>query len=355
MQTNILLKDNDRHRKFTGVEKFHKAGYYGERVCAASGETWSLSSYNPDGLVYDVLDINSHSGINSHPVNTAATFFQVAPKAKLFMLYSSTGSYKGDGINYSNKFLEKSTKVIEENNITNMFVSLTGSRHKQYFTDLSKWLQEHSNFKYFWSAGNDSTEDYNKMLEIEEIIGVAAYTLMVNGKVAPAGYSSVTPYVDFSAPSMIYTNVNAESADDNGYPNTGTSFSAPWLCGMACLVDDFFIDTTGRPLSREAMVQFFKDHTVDIGDEGFDNKCGWGAVVLPDPSEIDIWKYQNKEEVLPTYKDTDQISAWAKDDVDYCYMQGIMQGDTSGKFRPKDNVTREELACVVARLHKQTK
>lgn len=44
----VLLDDNKRHRKYTGVEKFHAAGYYGAGIVAASGEAWSLKSYNPD-------------------------------------------------------------------------------------------------------------------------------------------------------------------------------------------------------------------------------------------------------------------------------------------------------------------
>ena len=36
----------------------------------------------------------------------------------------------------------------------------------------------------------------------------------------------------------------------------------------------------------------------------------------------------------------------------YCNEHGIMEGDADGKFRPQDFVTREELACTQARLHK---
>lgn len=61
----ILLHDNDRHRKFTGVDKFHNAGYYGERVIAASGESWT-SKYNPDGLVHNPLNQIDNSGYSSH-------------------------------------------------------------------------------------------------------------------------------------------------------------------------------------------------------------------------------------------------------------------------------------------------
>lgn len=43
------------------------------------------------------------------------------------------------------------------------------------------------------------------------------------------------------------------------------------------------------------------------------------------------------------------VSAWAKESVEFCKQKGFMSGDERG-FRPKDNVTREELACIVKRL-----
>lgn len=215
------------------------------------------------------------------------------------MLYANTGFFSGDDITYSSKFLDESVKVIEENNITNMFVSLLGSRHTAYFNDLTNWLQNHKEFKYYWAAGNDSGNAYNHMLDIDEITGVAAYTLMADNSIRLAGYSSITEKVDFSAPSYIYTNPQATSSNDSGTPSNGTSFSTPYLCAMSCLVDDFFIDKTGKPLTRDMMMQFFKDNCMDIGNSGFDNKTGWGTVVLPEPDSIEIEKYAQYEMETP--------------------------------------------------------
>ena len=352
----ILLKDNDRHRKYTGVDKFHRAGYYGERVRAASGETWPISKYNPGCKVFDHLGIGF--GSDDHPINTAATFFQVAPKAELYMLYSTNGSYSGDDVNYTSKFFQYSTNIIEKYNITNMFVSLNTSRHKKFFADLKNWYIMHPEFKPFWCAGNDSDKKYNTIMEIDEVIGVAAYTLMMSGDVVPAYYSSLAKYVDFSAPSMIYLNPDATKADDTAYPNSGTSFATPWLCGMSCLVDDFFIDKTGKPLTREGMVQFFKDHCVDIGDKGFDKKTGFGAVVLPDPSEIDVQKYYKigrKDEqtmgILDKFADKEEISTWAREGVEWAVKNGLINGISETQYAPKSDVTREQMAVIFHRFY----
>lgn len=110
---NILLDDNYRHRVFTGVQKFHDAGYFGERVKAASAERWDTSLYNPADLVFNPLNMKSSNGAKYHAVNTAATFFQVAPKTKLYMLYVLDGFYHNDGT-YENKFLDYSFEIIEK-------------------------------------------------------------------------------------------------------------------------------------------------------------------------------------------------------------------------------------------------
>ena len=287
--TNVLLNDNNRHRKYTGVDKFHAAGYYGERVKAASGESWNMK-YDPVGQVHDPLGIADVGYSGTHAVHTCCTFFQVAPKAQLYMLESTGGRYYGNG-SYENKFLSKSVDIIEKEHITNMFTSLTTNNNTNWLNDMKKWLQDHPEFKQFWAAGNDDTDTFNPIMVIDEVFGVAAYTLMVNGDVVPAGYSSVSEHVDFSAPSMIYTYPEATKATDSGCSHSGTSFSTPWLCGMSCLVDDFFIDKTGKPLTQKGMYQFFKDNTTDLKDEGFDSKTGWGAVILPSPEKIVISNY----------------------------------------------------------------
>ena len=352
----ILLDDNRQERDYTGVSKFHAAGYFGERVVAASGEYWALSAYNPGGQVLDPLGIGTDS--DTHAINTAATFFQVAPKARLFMLPSNKGVFRNDGT-YTSEFLEKSAKLIEENNITNMFVSKSASRHTAFFRDLSQWLRGHENFKYYFAAGNYDTEKYNEMIEIDEITGVAAYHINDDGEAIRAGYSSESEYVDFAAPSSIYLNIEAKSpSDSKGLPKTGTSFATPWLCGMAVLVDDYFIDKTGKPLSREAMLLFFKDYSYDIYAEGFDNKTGYGAVRLPDPAEIDVAKYADlppKEEPDKPVNPPDISEDWAKESIEWAVQNGILLGDGNGDYQLDRACTRREMVAFLHRLYKLVK
>lgn len=350
----ILLDDNKQERDYTGVSKFHAAGYFGERVVAASGESWALEAYNPGGRVLDPLGIGTDN--DTHAINTAATFFQVAPKARLFMLPATKGVFYSDG-SYSSEFLDKSAALIEQYNVTNMFVSKSASAHKQFFNDLSAWLRGHGDFKYFFAAGNYDTEKYNEIIEIDEITGVAAYHINADGAAIQAGYSSESEYVDFAAPSSIYLNIHAKSPKDSkGLPKTGTSFAAPWLCGMAVLVDDYFIDKTGKPLSRDAMLRFFKDYSYDIYAEGFDNKTGYGAVRLPDPAEIDIVKYAD----CPPVEEPDKpvippVEDWAKADIEWAVQNGILFGDGNGNYQLDRACTRREMVAFLHRLYKLIK
>ena len=55
---------------------------------------------------------------------------------------------------------------------------------------------------------------------------------------------------------------------------------------------------------------------------------------------------------MSAYNDWDKVSSWAKDAVKKVTEYGIMQGDNNGNFNPKDNITREEVAMVMANFIK---
>ena len=285
----ILLDDNSRHRIYTGAEKFHKAGYYGERVIAATGESWGLSEYNPGGLVLDPLG-RGDGGYVSHPISTAAVFFQFAPKSRLVLLDMGSRQSTDPDRCYVN-FARYSLPVIQELGVLCQFNSFTHSTNKttrKMYEDAMNAVPYYCNF---WSMGNDDDDEYSRITDLECMFGIGAYRIMVSGEIVPEGFSSEAETCDFAAPDMIAYNINATSPTASGHKPSGTSYSAPTAAALACLVNDFFIDKTGKPLTREALYNFFLDHCEDIGDEGFDWKMGHGAIRLPDPSEIDIEKY----------------------------------------------------------------
>lgn len=50
------------------------------------------------------------------------------------------------------------------------------------------------------------------------------------------------------------------------------------------------------------------------------------------------------------FKDENKMSTWAIDSIKKVSDAGIMNGDTNGNFNPKANITREEVAVIVANL-----
>lgn len=57
---------------------------------------------------------------------------------------------------------------------------------------------------------------------------------------------------------------------------------------------------------------------------------------------------------LDYFKDADQISEWAKDDVLAAARLGMLKGDEKGRFNPRKNVTRAEAAALIARVLDQS-
>lgn len=55
---------------------------------------------------------------------------------------------------------------------------------------------------------------------------------------------------------------------------------------------------------------------------------------------------------LIEYKDADQVSDWAQNNVSYLVEKGIMKGDTSGMLHARDAVTRAETAALMQRILK---
>lgn len=49
------------------------------------------------------------------------------------------------------------------------------------------------------------------------------------------------------------------------------------------------------------------------------------------------------------------VSTWAREAVDYCRANGLMNGDAHGKFRPQSTITRQEAAQVAMNVHKSLK
>lgn len=310
-----MTSNEQRFLDHLGVTAWHAAGYTGKRGLTASAEQVDGSG-------------GSHANI------TKKVFQLFAPDRELvYLSCASMTSAEGR----TSKFVDEGIPIIKARQVDTMWKSLDCSSSGAFYDPYLEEVKDY--FTFFAAAANDAADSYNRDLDSKWIYGVGAYNLMApDNKMVPAGYTSWSEYVDFAAPALIY-----------GF--SGTSCATPALCGMAAVVNDFFIDKTGKPLSSEKMYQFLKDCSVDIGDAGKDIKTGWGAPILPPPDEVDIQKYVGGGEAVKQYADDAKISPWHKDDVYRARELGLMQGDDKGNFDPQDPVTREQLASVAVRLY----
>jgi len=254
-----MLPDNERFRDFLGVTAWHKAGYTGKRGLTASAESF-------DG---------------GHGYQTYSVFKEIAPDREAVTLTMSSVD-SADG--FRSKFIDEGIPTILDRRVDTMWGSISLSTDGAVYDEPLQPVLPF--FTFFMSAGNDGADAYNQTLESGCIYGVGAYYLMYGtNDMNPANYSSVTDEVDFCAPTNVWV---------DGAPFSGTSCAAPVLAGMAALVNDFFLDKTGKPLSSEMMYQFFKDHCTDLKTAGKDTKTGWGAPILPPPETVDIERYAGK-------------------------------------------------------------
>ena len=255
-----MLPENKRFADYVGLTAWHKAGYFGQGVIVGSGENFS-------------------SGSGGHVLDTYNCFKEFAPQAEV--IYVPMNQTETE-----NKFITEGIPLIQENKLLGMWASLILDYD---VTAINNALKDvHSYFFCATAIGNDGTKNYSKICDADRIYGVGAYTLMADPVQAiPAGYSSVSEAVDFVMPGNIYL------PNEYGYPmpQAGTSFADPFLLAVVSVVQSFFINVLGRPITEKMMYQFLRDCAKDMKEAGKDNKTGWGAPILPPPDSIDIRRY----------------------------------------------------------------
>lgn len=86
------------------------------------------------------------------------------------------------------------------------------------------------------------------------------------------------------------------------------------------------------------------------GEEGSQSNGGCVAKKTRFPYQIvDVCRPQYKEEEKPA---DDITGRWSEADIRWCIANGLMEGYPDGSWKPKQAVTREELAVVLRRFHR---
>lgn len=263
---------NKEEFDFLGITRFHEAGYKGQGISICSKENII------EGIFDDVLcfEYEKRDVWSEHATSVIDYIRQVVPEAKKLAI-ETQGTIK-NGVLYSEgmDYLQNNIPDI----LTTSFFKSTDIKEPKF--SLYKNLYDNGCF-LCCAAGNDDRETLEPLTvgDMWKAIGACRYN---KGKPKVEKDYATGEEMDFVSFHDLYTTW------DKGN-HKGTSFSSPLFAGMCALVQCFFLDKTGKKLSHEKLLKFVIDNCIDLEEEGHDIKTGHGLFILPDPEEINIYKY----------------------------------------------------------------
>ena len=259
--------------EFLGINKFRELGYTGSRVKIMSDEKIIKDKYKTEAWQKVICPKGYKTNNDWHGSSVMHILQDICPDATYIAFPMDI---KGSGEYYESKCID----YILENRVNLFTSSSLGSKCSK---SKEKALQDciDAGCTFFAAAGNKGEDGMLGESESDKYIAIGAIDEQ-KCKFKKASYSSIGEELD-------YVSI--------AFYGIGTSFTTPTFCAMCGLVQDFFIDKTGRALVRSELIQFINDHLIDVEDEGFDIKTGNGLFILPNPLEIDIGKY------VPEYKE----------------------------------------------------
>ena len=143
------------------------------------------------------------------------------------------------------------------------------------------------------AAGNEN-EDIEKLATIDIEPGIDMWKAIGACNYFPSKDEAGIQFKYAAGEEMDYVSLHRLICSWDKKTHVGTSFSAPLFAAMVALVQCFFIEQTGSKLNQENLNKFIIDHCVDLGEDGRDDRTGYGLFILPDPELIEIDKYTTK-------------------------------------------------------------
>lgn len=150
-------------------------------------------------------------------------------------------------------------EFIKTFNIKVVNKSKSGSKHLGVLSPFWKALKTKYNLILCNSVGNESTGDWGGSIPYDCAIYVGAASL-IKGKPKRDSYSSVTDELDFMAFTGNWS---------------GTSFSSPYLAGMAALLAQ-----VNPNITQEEAYTYFVNHAEDMEADGHDAYTGYGLAKM---------------------------------------------------------------------------
>lgn len=376
----------------TNTKNAWKADLTGEGVKVAVIDT-GVSITHPDlniaGGKSFVESDSTYNDIDGHGTHVAGIIAAqnnnigsvgVAPSVSLYALRAMVGDV-GDASSIS-----AAVEWAILNNMDIINLSITGNSEEP-----NPLLAKMINIAYnkgiliVAAAGNYSgTVRYPAKLN--SVIGVGA----VNSNEDRAGFSPTGPNLEMVAPGFeIYSSFTTNGIDT--YTKlSGTSMATPYVVGVLALYKEALPQVSNKDLRKILHLK-----AIDLGMEGKDYSFGFGLVHAPDSVFWDISStyqftayinYLETKDIVGGFKDgtfkaktdvkrseaivmvgrlldlngtkrdnrfTDvESSNFASGYIQSAFENDIIKGYNDGTFRPNENVTRAEMAILVAKAFK---
>lgn len=242
-------------------------------------QEWNEAGW--DGTGINVWDLES---MNTHGTMTRKRIFDAAPNCNV-LNYGLSMLYSNNIIKEEYVLQEDNTKLSADEFVRKNDISIFSHSHngrsdkKQGIVDFYKNLKEKYNLALFNSAGNDGSQGVRGGA-IPESISIYVGACMAFAEnyddIRMCTYSSVGDEyeeVDFST-----------FVGPAGW--SGTSFSTPYLAGIAALLQQRY----GRDITQDEIYTYLKMccKPIDSGhmcDEKYDMWSGYGIPILPEVSK----------------------------------------------------------------------
>ncbi|WP_162523553.1 S8 family serine peptidase [Calorimonas adulescens] len=280
------IEENLKEFTICNIIKWHELGYTGKSIKIAEIESCNTDVWFLKGKVKDPFNQKSDI-INSHGQKVLDVMNQVAPDAELYILPSGIISESGK---VRGAFIEKTLPYIKQEKINIIGASIGGFD----IVELNKAIEDAKEYGciFVTSAGNEDEEGLSGFAKSNVWISVGAVGWSdQTKKIQLKNYSSKGKELDIVSFSGLYVRDGRIGYEERTFQMEGTSFSSPMIVGMIALVQQYFLERTGRTLYQDEIERFMYDHVIDLGNTGWDEMYGYGLFILPNPANIDIQKY----------------------------------------------------------------
>lgn len=249
----------EQYFDYLGITKWWASGYTGKNVKIMSDELIEKDYYKTDRW-HSVICPKGYSNDAAHGSSVMSIMQEICPNA----------TYYAYPFNANNRCSE----YIQENEI-NLFTcsNIAPSINKEKEAQMKECIDKGCTF--FIAGGNTNEKGVKGEAKSNKFLAIGICDF-VKGKIQRVNPSAIGEELDYVM-----------------LPPFGrwTSWCAPTFAAMCGLVQCFFIVNAGRALNREELIKFIDDNTMDLEEEGFDQKTGNGLFILPEPTTIDVLRY----------------------------------------------------------------